>query len=188
MTTTKEKSKKPGNQPLKESEIDLIFRKLEPYLMTGLSLSRAISKAEVTRSTVYQLYGENKEFANRIKGAQAYFTVTVNDVISLELKSISEKQDINNLLSRDDRQFVQWIANTNKQMRKYYGNDKGKDEEPDRQPAYLKDTRSIKTILMSYECYRNTMIKDGIIKPDGSFTENSDQLIEEMTKKSQVQY
>lgn len=64
MATTKEKSKKPSNQPLKESEIDLIFRKLEPFLMTGLSLSRAISKAEVSRSTVYQLYGENEQFAD----------------------------------------------------------------------------------------------------------------------------
>lgn len=110
----------------------------------------------------------------------------MNDVISLKLKSITEKQDINNLLSRDDRQFVQWIANTNKQMRKYYGTDKGsKDEEESaQQPAYTKDPKCVRTILESYEHYRESMVKVGIITSDDTFTENADELIEQITKPS----
>lgn len=180
---------KVGRPAVSEKERERIIDKLAPYLSSGMSLGKAVERSGVPRSTVYKLYREDAQFMDDIKTLQKAFTVVVKDIIATELMRITAKQDKDEELTRDDKSFVQWIANTNKQMRKYYGNNKDKDEEePDKLPAYTKDPRCVKTILQSYECYRRAMIKDGVINPDGNFTENADQLIDEITKKSQVQY
>lgn len=150
--------KKSGKPPLTGKEIDLIFRKLEPYLRVGLSLHAAALKADVPKSTVYDLYAENKEFAEIIDATKQYFTATVNDAIALELKEIIDKQSIDVPISVDDRRFLQWLALNNTQMRDYYGNSPQeiKKEETKKFPD---DAKSIVTILKSYEAVRNNMLK-----------------------------
>ncbi len=154
----KERTTKSGKPSLSDKETDLIFRKLEPYLRVGLSLHAAALKSDVPKSTVYDLYDENKEFAEIIDATKQYFTVTVNDAIALELKEITDKQSINVPISIDDRRFLQWLALNNKQMREYYGNSPQeiKKEETKKFPD---DAKSIVTILKSYEAVRNNMLK-----------------------------
>ena len=62
MSTTPQVTKKSDKPTLSDKEIDLIFRKLEPYLRVGLSLHAAALKADIPKSTVYDLYAENEEF------------------------------------------------------------------------------------------------------------------------------
>lgn len=47
---------KVGKKPLVDEEVDLIFRKLEPYLKKGLSLHKACLEAQIPKSTAYDLY------------------------------------------------------------------------------------------------------------------------------------
>jgi hypothetical protein len=163
------KISKTGKPALSDKEIDLIFRKLEPYLRVGLSLHAAALKADVPKSTAYDLYAENEQFAEIIDATKQYFTVTVNDAIALELKEITDKQSIDVPISVDDRRFLQWLALNNKQMREFYGNSPQeiKKEETKKFPD---DAKSIVTILKSYEAVRNNMLKqygeDFFNKPD----------------------
>lgn len=53
---------KAGKKPLVDEEVDLIFRKLEPYLKKGLSLHKACLEAQIPKSTAYDLYQEYDEF------------------------------------------------------------------------------------------------------------------------------
>jgi len=62
VSTTPQVTKKSDKPTLSDKEIDLIFRKLEPYLRVGLSLHAAALKADIPKSTVYDLYAENEEF------------------------------------------------------------------------------------------------------------------------------
>ncbi len=60
---------KAGKPALSDKKIDIIFRKLEPYLRIGLSLHAACNRGEVPKSTVYDLYKENREFAEIVDAA-----------------------------------------------------------------------------------------------------------------------
>jgi len=146
----KHSSKKRGKPPLTQSQIDLIFQKLEPYLVTGLSISRAVFNANVPRSTVYNLYQENKEFADRVNTAQRFFTTIVNDIISGEVRFILDKQENKVPLSRDDRQFIQWIAVNNNAMKRFYTEQK---EQPDQ------DHESWLKVMDDEKCRRTVHVR-----------------------------
>ncbi len=105
---------KVGRPAISDKEVEEILEKLEPHLMAGLSIGKAIERAGVPRSTVYKLYQEDPKFVEDVRTIQKAFSFVVNDIIGTELKRITDKQDKDEELSRDDRQFVQWVANTNK--------------------------------------------------------------------------
>lgn len=83
---------KVGKPVIVDEEVDLIFRKLEPYLKKGLSLHKACIEGQIPKSTAYDLYNEYDEFAERIDAAKNYFSVLVSDIIHNELKRILKKQ------------------------------------------------------------------------------------------------
>lgn len=60
-----------GKPSLSGKEIDLIFRKLEPYLRVGLNPHAAVLKADTPKSTVYDLYAENGKSIEEIKEAKS---------------------------------------------------------------------------------------------------------------------
>ena len=149
---------KPGKPTLSDKEINLLFRKLEPYLRVGLSLHAACLKSDVPKSTAYDLYAENKEFAEIVDATKQYFIATVNDAIALELKEITDKQSIDVPISIDDRRFLQWLALNNKQMREFYGNSP-QEIKKEKTRKFPDDPKSIVTILKTYEAVRNNMLK-----------------------------
>ncbi len=161
-------TKKRGKPPLTQNQIDLLFQKLEPYLVTGLSISRAVFNAGVPRSTVYNLYQENEQFADRVKAAQSFFTTIVNDIISGEVRFILDKQENKVPLSRDDRQFVQWIAVNNNAMKRFYTEEKDReDKDHERWSEVMDDEKCRMTVLETYEAYRQHLITDGYMTPEG---------------------
>lgn len=167
---TKDKTNKVGRPTISEKEIEEILEKLEPHIMAGLSIGKAISRAGVPRSTVYKLYQENPEFVENIKLLQKNFGIIVNNIIGTELTRITNKQDSDEELTKDDRQFVQWIANTNKMMKQYYNSSKGDKEEPeeDSSEKIWNDPRCVRTMFESYYHVCQNMIEEGLMNPDGS--------------------
>ncbi len=101
---------KVGKKPLVDEEVDLIFRKLEPYLKNGLSLNKACIEAQIPKSTAYDLYKEYDEFAEKIDSCKHYHSLLVGDVFTEELERIAEKQKKGQDLSTNDIKFVQWMA------------------------------------------------------------------------------
>ena len=114
-------STKSGRKPLVDEEVDLIFRKLEPYLKKGLSLNKACLEAQIPKSTAYDLYREYDEFAERIDACKNYHSLLVGDVFTRELERIVEKQNQGENLSVSDVKFVQWVALNGKATKDEYG-------------------------------------------------------------------
>lgn len=183
---TKEKEQKVGRPAISEKEIEEILAKLEPHIMAGLSIGKAIEKAGVPRSTVYKLYRENGEFVENIKLLQKNFGIIVNNIIGTELIRITSKQDNDGELSRDDRQFVQWVANTNKMMKEFYNSSKGDKEESEEGSSekIWNDPRCVITMFESYYHVCQNMIKEGLMNPDGSMeVDQAKQYIEQRKPK-----
>lgn len=101
---------KVGKKPLVDEEVDLIFRKLEPYLKKGLSLNKACIEAQIPKSTAYDLYKEYDEFAEKIDSCKHYHSLLIGDVVTKELEKIAERQNKGQDLSIQDIKFIQWVA------------------------------------------------------------------------------
>lgn len=103
-----------GRPTLASDEIDAIFRKLEPFLKTGLSVNKACSQTQIPKSTVYDLCTENNEFAEKLETAKNYSSVIVNNILMKELSRIAVKQRENKKLTQQDIKYVQWFATNSK--------------------------------------------------------------------------
>ena len=112
---------KVGKKPLVDEEVDLIFRKLEPYLKKGLSLHKACLEAQIPKSTAYDLYQEYDEFAERIDSCKNYHSLLIGDVFTKELERIAKKQDKGENLSVSEVKFVQWVALNGRATKEEYG-------------------------------------------------------------------
>lgn len=109
-----------GRPALKSKEIDSLFRKLEPYLKAGLSIHKACLKAQIPKSTIYDLKVQNQEFAEKIEIAQNHQSILVAEIVSNELEFIKTKQSGGSGLTRDQIKFIQWVA-TNSRTTKEEG-------------------------------------------------------------------
>lgn len=98
---------KVGKKPLVDEEVDLIFRKLEPYLKKGLSLNKACIEAQIPKSTAYDLYKEYDKFAEKIDSCKHYHSLLIGDVVTKELEKIAEKQNKGQNLSIQEIKFIQ---------------------------------------------------------------------------------
>lgn len=112
---------KAGRKPLVDNEVDLIFRKLEPYLKKGLSLHKACLEAQIPKSTAYDLYQEYDAFAERIDACKNYHSLLIGDVFTKELERIAKKQNKGENLSISEVKFVQWVALNGRSAKEEYG-------------------------------------------------------------------
>lgn len=112
---------KVGKKPLVDEEVDLIFRKLEPYLKKGLSLHKACLEAQIPKSTAYDLYQEYDEFAERIDACKNYHSLLIGDLFTKELERIAKKQNKGENLSVSEVKFVQWVALNGRATKEEYG-------------------------------------------------------------------
>jgi len=103
-----------GKPSLSKEEVDIIFRKLEPYLKTGLSLNKSCVSANVPKSTVYDLYNDDGLFAEKIDASKNYLSVVTSSIIFNELERIFQNQKSGVSANRDDHRFVQWFATNHK--------------------------------------------------------------------------
>lgn len=111
----------PGRPPQTEEEKAEIKRnivsKIEPYLKSGLSISKAVLEAGVSRAEFYRLINEDEDFRDKINQFRNFTAVLLNNAIIRELQAIVEKQNGNESkgikpqkLTKEDRSFLQWFA------------------------------------------------------------------------------
>src|SRR3989338_5689058 len=110
-----------GRPTLSSDEIDAIFRKLEPYLRSGLSVNKACLQAQIPKSTVYDLYTENSQFAEKVEAAKNYSSVLINNILIKELSRIAVKQKEDRKLTQQDIKLVQWLAVNSKSTQEEFG-------------------------------------------------------------------
>lgn len=134
-----------GRPRITKEQIDEIFHKLEPYLRTGLSLYKACLEAQIPTSTAYDLYSENKWFAERIDTSRNYCAVLVNDIITKELERIKTKAGILPLES-SELKLIQMVA--------LHSSTTTRDEFEDRSEEEISLTKKT-TDTMSDEEFRN---------------------------------
>lgn len=100
---------------------NILVQKLEPYLKSGLSLKKACSYAQVSRSTVYYLMDKDEEFLDTIRRFEQYLSVIISNALTKQLLVIVKKQNEGKELSRIDLRFLQWMALHNNQLIEEYG-------------------------------------------------------------------
>ena len=109
-----------GRPALKDEEKDVIFRKLEPYLKSGLSINKACLKVQIPKSTIYDLCCDDSQFAEKIDTAKSYYSVLVSSIITKELERIAQNQSKGKLKGEELR-FIQWVAVNSNHTREEYG-------------------------------------------------------------------
>jgi len=110
-----------GRPLLSDNEISTVFQKLEPYLMSGLSIRKACAQAKVPRSTVYCLTARNQGFLDQITRSKQYISVLLCLETSRMLINITERQNQGNELSNLDINFLKWFAMHYVGCREEYG-------------------------------------------------------------------
>ena len=88
-----EETKKPGNQPITAEDKQKLVRQLEPYLKSGLSISKSLLEAGVARTTFYKLMDEDEAFRDKINQFRNFTPVLLNNALVGELQAIIKKQN-----------------------------------------------------------------------------------------------
>lgn len=126
-----------GRPLLNEYQITTLFQKLEPYLMSGLSIRKSCHLAKVPRSTVYCLLDRNKRFLDQITRSRQYVSVLFCTITSKILVDISTKQIDGKDISLVEMDFLQWYATNYVGCMEEYGRKHNSDLYPEREIAKL---------------------------------------------------
>lgn len=126
-----EEEKKEGRPAITEEEKRGIVSKLEPYLKSGLSISKALLEAGVARTTFYRLMDENEEFRDKINQFRNFTPVLLNNALVGELQAIIKKQNgwtddkgkkhPPEKLKKEDREFLWKFALTSNLTKGEFG-------------------------------------------------------------------
>ncbi|OIP73623.1 MAG: hypothetical protein AUK08_03575 [Candidatus Pacebacteria bacterium CG2_30_36_39] len=140
-----------GRPALSDKQVDTLFRKLEPYLKAGLSINKACLKAQIPKSTIYDLQSENSEFAERIEVAQNHLSIVVAEIVSNELELIKTKQAGGSGLTRDQIKFIQWVATNSRATKEEFSRDEIKEAENQAIESVKNDPKTINNLLGAYQ-------------------------------------
>lgn len=110
-----------GRPPLSEEEKENIVRKLEPHLKAGLSHRKACQQAQIPKSTFYDLYEEDPEFADKIDTSQSYLSVLTSNIFYVLVSKIATKIKDGERLRREDLDFLKWFATNSKTTKDEFG-------------------------------------------------------------------
>lgn len=118
----------------KKLRMEYLFRKLEAYLMSGLSVNKALREAKVFNSEFYKYMREDRLFREKIARCRQFIGVLANKAIITELFTIFDKQNGNEAkntepqpLSKDDIGFLCWFALNSNLCREEWGRCKNVD-------------------------------------------------------------
>ena len=110
-----------GKPVTTQEQKDEMVRKLEPYIKSGLSIRKALSEAQVPRSSFYDLMTEDDEFADQINRFRNFVSVLLNNSIVRELQDIIKKQNEGIKLTKDDKEYLWKFATTSNLAREEFG-------------------------------------------------------------------
>lgn len=100
----------PGRPPLTEDQKNELVQKLTPYLKAGLSVKKACVEAGLPKSTVYDYLTVDEGFSDQIGRIQQSISVKLAMTFAKQLDVISTKQAESTALSKDDIDFLKWMA------------------------------------------------------------------------------
>jgi len=146
-----------GRPAISDKQVDTIFRKLEPYLKAGLSIHKACLKAQIPKSTVYDLKFENPDFAEKIEIAQSHQSILVAEIVSNELEFIKTKQSDGSGLTRDQIKFIQWVATNSRTTKEEFSRDEIIEAENEAMQMGKNDPRVMKTLFGAYQNMLNNL-------------------------------
>lgn len=141
---------KNGRPELNNSQLDLLVRKMEPYLKRGLSVRKACQLANIPHSTVYDYLNKDQEFSDKIEAIKSYKANLVMDIISYRLEKVVRKvctlRKLENTLAssnlppnikeklqskisdyeltKEEWKFIEWVALNDKGLSEYFSNTK----------------------------------------------------------------
>ncbi|KKS11244.1 MAG: hypothetical protein UU67_C0079G0006 [Candidatus Daviesbacteria bacterium GW2011_GWB1_41_5] len=110
-----------GRPPISEEEKENIVRKLEPHLKAGLSPRKACQQAQIPKSTFYDLYEEDPEFADKIDTIRSYLAVLTSNIFYVLISKIAAKIKDGGSLRREDLDFLKWFATNSKTTKEEFG-------------------------------------------------------------------
>lgn len=105
----------------KQERKDLILLKLEPYLMSGLSVNKSLKEAKIHNSEFYKYMRNDRLFGEKVARYRQYISVLLNQAIVTELLRIVQKQNSNQSLSKIDTDFLFWYAMNSSVCREEWG-------------------------------------------------------------------
>lgn len=93
---------------------ELLLLKIQPHLMTGLSVDKALTAAKIHNSEFYKYMSEDRLFGEQVASFKNYIPVLVCKIFATELMEIAKRQKENHSkglsLSKQDINFVMWFA------------------------------------------------------------------------------
>jgi hypothetical protein len=107
---TKLPKNKVGRPKISDLSAYLIFQKLQPYLVRGLSLHKSCISAGIPKSTAYLLYKNNDEFMENVERAKMFIELMIRDYNYRRLVDIHERITKGEKISKQDDKFVEWLA------------------------------------------------------------------------------
>jgi len=99
-----------GRPQISGNEKDLLFRKLEPYLCSGISLRKACREAKVNRAWVYTLIQRDDTFADQISQAKEYLGIYFGRFIYKIVSEFCYKILSGKQLKSEELDFLKWFA------------------------------------------------------------------------------
>ena len=118
MTQVKNKGGRPVlTEEQKTLRKEYLLNKIQPYLMSGLSVNKALHEAKILNSEFYKYMKEDKLFGEKVVRFRQYIAVLTTQAVATELFHIVQKQHSElskntspQSLSRDDMRFLFWYA------------------------------------------------------------------------------
>jgi hypothetical protein len=110
-----------GRPAITEEQKKQILSAIEPYLKSGLSITKAIKEAtNISRATFYNLLHDDQDFADKVEQFRQFTSVIFNGVIMKQLRKIIERQnktvkdangnEVEVELNGADIEFLKWFA------------------------------------------------------------------------------
>ena len=110
-----------GRPKVSDSEKQLIFEKLVPYLHRGLSVNKACGQSGIPKSTVYDLIQKDEQFAEKINTAKDYMSVLYAGSAVTYFTNISDKIMRRIDLSSEEVNFLKWYGEKARTTREEFG-------------------------------------------------------------------
>lgn len=110
-----------GRPETSPEEIDVIFRKLEPHLKTGLSVYKACLAAQVPKSTVYDLMAKNELFSEKVEATRNYLSITTSNLHLRIIERIKKKLEGNQDITEQEINHLKWFSQISKLTRDEFG-------------------------------------------------------------------
>lgn len=121
---------------------EYIVHKLEPYLMTGLSVNKALREAKIANSEFYKYLSQDRLFGENIQRFRNYISILVNSALVNHLMDIAKRQmgyEQPQGLSKDDVDFLCWFAlHSNLTSGEYGGRNKNDSFDPEMEVQKVK--------------------------------------------------